>query len=100
MSDLGLAEFLRCVFIESETKLAVLTSAPGDEAVNILTNSEIAGTRELIDRLAGSGRLLHHSIVHPNMPGEFERLGEIAERYKPNGFKVYTIYGDDNTASK
>ncbi|MFT4520053.1 MAG: putative TIM-barrel fold metal-dependent hydrolase [Halioglobus sp.] len=94
-TGLSFAEFLRCVFVESETKLAVLTSAPGKEAVNILSNAEIAGTRELIDRLAGSGRLLHHSIVHPNMPGEFERLAEVAALYKPDGFKVYTLYGDN-----
>jgi predicted TIM-barrel fold metal-dependent hydrolase len=92
-TDLSLAEYLRCVFLQSETSLAVLTSAPGTEETNILSNGEIAATRELIDRLAGTGRLLHHSIVHPNLPGELERMSAIVERCRPNGFKVYTLFG-------
>jgi len=92
-TDLSIGEFLRCVFLESETSLAVLTAAPGTEATNILSNAEIAGTRELVDRLAGTGRLLHHAIVHPNLPGELEGMARVVERYRPDGFKVYTLYG-------
>lgn len=101
-TDLSIGEYLRCVFLESETSLAVLTSAPGTEDINILSNSEISGTRELIDRLAGSGRLLHHSIVHPNLPGELDRMPGIVDRCRPNGFKVYTLYGsaDDGSGLK
>ncbi|NQX89878.1 MAG: amidohydrolase family protein [Halioglobus sp.] len=91
-TDLSIGEFLRCVFLESETSLAVLTSAPGTEETNILSNAEIAGTRELVDRLAGSGRLLHHAIVHPNLPGELDSMARIVERFRPDGFKVYTLY--------
>ena len=98
-TDLSIGEYLRCVFLESETSLAVLTSAPGTEDVNILSNNEIAGTRELVDRLAGTGRLLHHSIVHPNLPGELERMSGIVERCRPDGFKVYTLYGNDGDGS-
>ena len=92
-TDLSIGEFLRCVFLESETSVAVLTSAPGTEETNILSNAEIKGTRELVDRLAGSGRLLHHAIVHPNMPGELDSMASIVERYRPDGFKVYTLFG-------
>jgi hypothetical protein len=94
-TDLSIGEYLRCVFLESETSLAVLTSAPGTEDINILSNAEIAGARELVDRLAGTGRLLHHSIVHPNLPGELDRMAGIVGRYRPNGFKVYTLYGNN-----
>ena len=90
-----LTEFLRCVYLESETAVAVLTSAPGDAQRNFLTNDEIAGTRELVDRLAGTGRLLNHSIVHPNKPGELEHMARIKERYHPVGWKVYTHHGND-----
>ena len=91
-SGLDLAEYLRCVFLESETAVAVLTSAPGDAQRSVLTNDEIAGTRELVDRLAGTGRLLNHSIVHPNAPGELDRLGRLQEDCRPVGWKVYTSY--------
>lgn len=93
-TSLRLAEFLRCVFIESETRVALLTAAPGTGHHNILNNAEIAGTRELIDRLADTGRLLHHAIVHPNLPGELDALEEVVSRHRPSGFKVYTFFGD------
>lgn len=90
---LDLGNYLSNIFVESETAVAVLTSAPGGEAHSILTNPEIAGTRELFDRLAGTGRLINHSIVHPNAPGEMERLGTIKELNKPAAWKVYTLQG-------
>ncbi len=99
-AGLTLADYVRCVFLESETAVAVLTSAPGDEPRNILTNPEIAATRQLVDRLAGTGRLLNHSIVHPNRPGELDAMARLAERYDPAGWKVYTLYGDETTGGR
>ena len=90
--DLDFTSYLRHVFLESETAVAVLTSAPGDEGRNILTNPEIAGSRELVDRFGGTGRLFSHSIVHPNAPGELDRLDRIKERNKPVAWKVYTAH--------
>jgi len=90
--SLSLAEYLRHVYLESETAVAVLTAAPGEDAHNILPNPEIAGTRELLDRLGGSGRLLHHAIVHPNLPGELAAMEDLRERFRPDGWKVYTLY--------
>ena len=92
----GLAEYLRCVFLESETAMAVLTSGPGiegkDEARN-LTNPEMFGTRELIERLNGTGRLINHSTVHPNVPGEIEAMDRWRDWCVPAGWKTYTMYG-------
>jgi predicted TIM-barrel fold metal-dependent hydrolase len=86
-----LEQYLRCVFVESETALAVLTSAPGLGPERMLHDRELAGTRELIDRLGGSGRLLNHAVVHPDVPGEIETLAERSERLRPVGWKVYTL---------
>ncbi len=90
---LDLGNYLRHIFLESETAAAVLTCTPGDDSHSILTNPEVAATRELIDRLAGTGRLINHSIVHPNAPGELDRLGSLIEYNKPSGWKIYTIQG-------
>jgi hypothetical protein len=87
--DLG--EYLRCVFVESETALAVLTSAPGLGPERMLHDRELAGTRELVERLGGTGRLLNHAVVHPDVPGELETLAERCERLRPAGWKVYTL---------
>jgi uncharacterized protein len=88
----GFAEYLRCVFLESETAVAVLTAPPPDaNGEAYLTNEELAGTRELIDRLAGSGRLLNHTVVHPDEPGVLEGMERWRDTYHPVGWKVYTM---------
>jgi predicted TIM-barrel fold metal-dependent hydrolase len=86
-----LEQYLRCVFVESETALAVLTSAPGHGPDRMLNDRELAGTRELADRLGGGGRLLSHAIVHPDVPGEIETFAERSARLRPVGWKVYTL---------
>jgi hypothetical protein len=78
MAAYNLAEYMRCVFIESETALAVISSAPGNAAGDMfIRNDEMAGMRELFDRLAGTGRLLNHTVVRPNY-GEIEHMPEWA----------------------
>lgn len=92
-----IAEYLRCVFVEGETSLAVISAAPGNESGEMfLRNDEMAGMRELFDRAAGTGRLLNHTVVRPNV-GEAERMAEWAELYKPVGWKVYTMGLMDET---
>ena len=94
-----LDEYLRCIFLESETGVAVLSSAPGSDGTDyrkrILNNAEMIGTRELVERLGGTGRLINHSIVLPNVPGEIEMMDRWQEWCKPAGWKVYTMHGSE-----
>jgi predicted TIM-barrel fold metal-dependent hydrolase len=86
------AEYLRCVFVESETAVAVLTAPPADrEGEDFLTNEEMVGTRELLDRFAGTGRLLTHTVVHPTDPGTLENMETWRDELHPVGWKVYTM---------
>ena len=87
----SLAEYLRCVYLESETAVAVLTSAPGLEDTRMLWNAEMAGTRDLLDRLGAEGRMLNHCVVHPDVEGELDAMVEERDRHHPAGWKVYTI---------
>ena len=90
------AEYLRCVFLESETAVAVLSSAPGVEGkdkTRMVTNAEMIGTRELIDRLAGTGRLINHCVAHPNVQADIELMEHWRDWCSPAGWKVYTMYG-------
>jgi len=94
----GFAEYLRCIFAESETAVAVLTSAPmadGQTRTNFLDNSEMIGTRELIERLSGTGRLINHSVVTPSVPGDIEMMDRWSDWCRPAGWKVYTMFGSD-----
>ena len=92
----SLAEYLRCVFLQSETSVAVLSSSPGAEGQDhrrALSNSEMIGTRELIDRLAGTGRLINHCTIHPNVAGDMELMDRWRDWCNPAGWKCYTMYG-------
>ena len=91
------AEYLRCIYLESETDIAVLSAGPGAEEkdkMRNLNNAEMVGTRELIDRLGGTGRFINHCNIHPNVPGELEMMDRWREYCDPAGWKVYTMYGD------
>ncbi len=86
------------VFGGSETALALLTSPPGLQGDGVIDNSDIAAARELIDRYAGTRRLLTHAIVHPNLaPGvvnhdELDRMSDWSSALRPAGWKVYTLW--------
>ncbi len=91
MSAYWIGEYLRCVFVESETALAVISCAPGNAAGEMfIRNDEMAAMRELFDRTAGTGRLLNHTVVRPNI-GETAMMAEWKDTYHPVGWKVYTL---------
>ena len=98
---LDLAEYMRCVFLDSDTAVAVLSSAPGLTEERMLFNEEMAGTRLLLERLGGQGRLLNHAVVHPGVDGEIAQMPEVEARIGPVGWKVYTLgatsFGDVGT---
>jgi uncharacterized protein len=92
ISFYSFAEYLRCVFLQSETGVAIITAPPVDnEGDSFLTNQELAGIRELFDRVASTGRLLNHTVVHPTDLGTLERMEGWRDQLHPVGWKVYTM---------
>jgi len=88
MDDLvrrDVAEWVTNVYLETETAVAVLTSGP-----DTLQNHEMAAMRELIDELAGPGRLLNHVVVHAEIPDELDAMERWRDECAPVGWKVYT----------
>lgn len=88
---LDFAEYLRCVFTESTTGVAVLSSPPGLSEERMLFNEEMAATRLLLERFGAEGRLLNHAVIHAGVDGEIGQMAEIEERISPVGWKVYTM---------
>ncbi len=94
------AAWAALVFGASETAIALLTSTPGPATSNVLTNAQIAAARDVVDRYAGTGRVLTHTIVHPNLgPHELDAMSEWSEQLRPSGWKCYTLYGPATAAS-
>jgi predicted TIM-barrel fold metal-dependent hydrolase len=88
---LDFVDYLRCVYLESDTAVAVLSSAPGVSDQRMLFNHEMAGTRLLLERLGAQDRMLNHAVIHPNLDGEIETMAEVVDRIGPSGWKVYTM---------
>jgi len=94
------AAWAALVFGASETAIALLTSTPGPATSNVCTNAQIAATRDVLDRYAGTGRVLTHTIAHPNLgPAELDAMAEWRARLDPSGWKVYTLYGPPTNAA-
>ena len=93
LTQLSAPAWAACVFGGSETSVALLTSTPGEPGKNVIDNADIAAAREIMDRYAGTGRVLGHTIVHPNLgPAELDRMEGWRDDLRPSGWKVYTLW--------
>jgi uncharacterized protein len=93
--------FVKEVFMDSDTKVALLSGAPFDDIEGwFLSNDQMARARALINDLAGSRRLLCHALVLPGQPRWVEEVERAISDLKPDGWKGYTIGDPSNPASK
>jgi uncharacterized protein len=101
----GLARFkflnyVREVYYDSDTQLALLSGAPFDDpSWWLLSNEQIVRSRDMVNDFAGSRRLLAHSVITPKQPGWMEEVDKAISTYKPDSWKSYTI-GDPLAPSK
>ena len=86
------SNYVKEVFVDSDTKVALLSGAPVDDPFNrFLTNDQIISARTAVNRIAGSHRLLAHSILQPMMPGFLDEVDRAIETLHPDSWKGYTI---------
>ncbi|MEJ8568517.1 amidohydrolase family protein [Elongatibacter sediminis] len=95
MTCLGAENFIKDVFLDSDTDLMALSFIPSSRADEPLSIEEAAATRDMVDRLEGSQRLLLHGRCNPNQPGDLEFMDELAESWNVAAWKCYTQYGPD-----
>lgn len=96
MACMGADDFIKDVFLDSDTDLMALSFIPSTRADEPISIEEAAKTREMVDQLEGSQRLLLHGRCNPNQPGDLELMDELAEKWKVAAFKCYTQYGPGN----
>jgi predicted TIM-barrel fold metal-dependent hydrolase len=95
IEDLKYDNYMKEIFLDSDTKIALISSAPSEiEHDWFLTNEQMAQAREKVNKEAGSKRLYTHAIFTPGRPGWIEKL-QAALELKPDSVKGYTI--GDNT---
>lgn len=95
LEDLKYDNYVKEMFLDSDTKIALISSAPSDiERDWFLTNEQIAAARKKLNRRAGAKRLYTHAIFTPGQPGWLDQL-DAALALEPDSAKGYTI--GDNT---
>jgi uncharacterized protein len=95
LSCLGPEEFVKDVFLDSDTDMMVLSFVPSRRDAEPLTIQAADAVRRIVDHMEGSHRLLIHGRVNPNQAGDLDAMDELKERWKVSAWKTYTQWGVD-----
>jgi uncharacterized protein len=97
LEDLKFANYVKEVFLDSDTKVALVSGSASFETIDwFLSNEEKRDARAKINGMAGgTQRALSHLIFTPGVPGAMEKFERELVELKPDSIKGYTI--GDNT---
>jgi uncharacterized protein len=97
LEDLKFANYVKEVFLDSDTKVALVSGSASFEPIDwFLTNEDKRDARAKINGMAGgTQRALSHLIFTPGVPGALEKFERELVELKPDSIKGYTI--GDNT---
>ena len=92
--------YMRQIFVNSDTKIALLSGAPFDDpSWNFVSNEAIVNTVAMVNKLAGTRRMFGHHVITPGKPGWMDEVDKALESgAHMDGWKAYTI-GDPLSAS-
>ena len=92
MDDLYLENYIKEVFLDSETHVAVISGIPAlTDQINILPPDQMVKTRLLVNQLAGSRRVVSHGLMVPDLgKRNLETMQVQAESLKIEAWKAYT----------
>jgi predicted TIM-barrel fold metal-dependent hydrolase len=96
IADLMEASWFKEVFLDSDTKVAMISGAPSEDPRDwFLTNDMKFDARKRVNDAAGTRRVLSHAIFTPGQPGWMDEVERCIETLKPESWKGYTV--GDNT---
>ncbi|MDR4493428.1 MAG: amidohydrolase family protein [Nitrospirales bacterium] len=92
MEDLSLENYIKEVFLDSDTSIGLISTPPGPypwEAV--VPPKEMTHIRDEINRLTASQRMLAHGLVMPQLGKvDLDYMDQQAETFKVDAWKCYT----------
>jgi predicted TIM-barrel fold metal-dependent hydrolase len=91
----GAEQFLKDIFLDSDTDMMVLSFIPSRRETELLTIQEADEARRIVDAMEGTHRLLLHGRANPNQDGDLDGMDELAERWGVSAWKCYTQWGPD-----
>jgi uncharacterized protein len=84
--------YLKEIFLDSDTKVALLTGAPFDDpSWWLMSNDQIAAVRDSVNRIAGTRRMYGHFVFTPRYPNWMEEVERGIAELAPDGWKGYTV---------
>ncbi|MEO0464599.1 MAG: amidohydrolase family protein [Pseudomonadota bacterium] len=90
IEQIKFAHFIKAIFLDSDTKVALLSGAPS-EGKPMLTNGQMAAARKAVNSVVGERRLLTHAVLGPGQDGWLDEVDRVHETLKPDGWKGYTV---------
>ncbi len=92
--------YLKEIFLDSDTKISLLSGAPFDDpSWWLLSNDAIQNACRAVNKMAGSTRMLGHTVITPKYPNWMDEVDRGIEELHPVSWKSYTI-GDPFGPSK
>ena len=95
LTDLYLQNYIKEVFLDSDTSIACITGIPGlTEDVEVLPPDQMVRTRNLVNQLTKSQRMVSHGLFSPDLGTKnLESMQRQAETLKIDAWKGYTGQG-------
>jgi predicted TIM-barrel fold metal-dependent hydrolase len=92
MDRIKFENFVKEVYLDSDTTVGLLSGAPFDDPNKwFLTSDQIKAAADAVNTLAGTKRLLYHSMITPKQPGWMDAVDHAIEVLHPTSWKSYTI---------
>ncbi len=99
-ADLLYDNYIKEIFLDSDTKVALISSAPADNKDEyFLSNEAMIEDRRRTNMAAGSKRLYAHGIITPGRDGWLDEIDRQIKVTAPDSWKGYTI-GDPLVAMR
>ena len=96
IDDLKYGNYVKEIYMDSDTKVALLSNSPSDVPQDwFIPQEQVFKTRAMVNQQAGSRRMLAHFTITPGQPGWLEQVDIGIEKYQPDSWKGYTV--GDNT---
>ena len=95
LACLSSEEFVKDVFLDSDTDMMVLSFVPSRRDASPLEIESADNVRRIVERMEGNHRLMIHGRVNPNQPGDIEDMPRLKEQFGICAWKTYTQWGLD-----
>lgn len=100
LSRYKMENYLKEIFLDSDTTVSLLSGAPFDDpSWWLISNDAIQNACQSVNKMAGTTRMLGHSVITPKYPDWMDEVDRAIEELKPVSWKSYTI-GDPFGPSK